>query len=74
MAFHIDRGCPRLRMQRGLAGPGGNHLLDAGQIAPLTIAAGASARRWRSSPRSAPMPARQPRVAGQHLGRHHDVA
>ena len=53
MAFHVDRGSPGLRVQRGLAGLGGNHLLDAGETAP-DHAPALAARRWRSSPRSAP--------------------
>ena len=72
MAFHVDRGGPRVRPQRGLAGPGGNHLLDAGQStlddpAALQRGAGDHLLVQRGC-------GQKPRVAGQHLGRNHDIA
>ena len=50
MAFHIDGGSARLRMQRGLAGARGNHLFDAGKTA-ADHAPAPERRRWRSVPR-----------------------
>ena len=52
MAFHVDRGSPRLRVQRGLDVPGHDHLLRARQTPPDDAPA-RRARRWRSDLRSA---------------------
>ena len=43
MAFHVDGGSARLRMQRGLAGLRGNDPLDAGESAAHHAAARSSA-------------------------------
>ena len=62
MAFHVDGGGARLRMQRGLAGPGGNHLLDAGQSAsddPAALQRGAGDHLLVQRGRG-----QKPRVAG----------
>ena len=72
MAFHVDRGSARLRAQRGLAGPGGDHLLDAGQTAPdHAPAPQRDAGDQFLVQRETGQPAG---IAGQDLGRHHDVA
>ena len=72
MALHVDGGRPRLRAQRGLARPGGDHLLHPRKTAPdHTPASQRDAGDQFFIQRQTGQPAG---VAGQDLGRHHDVA
>ena len=72
MALHVDRGRARLRMQRGLAGRGRDHLFDAGKTAANHAPA---PQRGAGDHFLVQRKTGQPaRIAGQNLGRHHDVA
>ncbi len=72
MAFHVDGGSAGLRAQRGLDVPGGDHLLRPREPAPDDASAPErDAGDQVLIQRQTGQPAG---VAGQHLGRHHDVA
>ena len=72
MAFHIDGSSTCLQAQRGLASPGGDHLLDPRETAPDHAAASQrDAGNQLVAQRQAGQPAR---VSGQDLGRHHHIA
>src|ERR1700683_1219028 len=72
MAFHVDRRGPGLGAQRGLSGPGDDHLFHAGKAAPdHAPASQRDAGDQFLIQRETGQPAG---VAGHDFGRHHDVA
>ena len=72
MALHVDRCGPGLRPQRGLSGPGRDHLLDARQATPDDAAA---PQRDIGDQLFVQRQTGQPAgVAGHDLGRDHDIA
>jgi hypothetical protein len=79
MAFHVDGGCSRFGVQRGLAGARGNHPLDT--VEPAAHHAAAAARQAAALERRARDHllvqrhiGKEPGIAGHDFGRHYHVA